>query len=114
MFRVLQNAIFCFCSRIALGVLCLCFTLDRTKASDFSAPTPTPSSRVVTIEDPLATDAFRARPDRIQVMVNAGITNLTKTGDVKSAWLSLVSVRDTVGIKVFSAPGPNSGTRPSV
>src|SRR5204862_7129742 len=34
--------------------------------------------------------------------------------DVKSAWLSLVSRNDTVGIKVFSAPGPNSGTRPAV
>jgi hypothetical protein len=48
------------------------------------------------------------------MMVNAGVTNVTRTADLKSAWLSLVSIRDTVGIKVCSAPGPNSGTRPSV
>ena len=30
------------------------------------------------------------------------------------AWRALVSTQDVVGIKVFSAPGPNSGTRPSV
>src|SRR5262249_43616077 len=30
------------------------------------------------------------------------------------AWRSLVSTQDVVGIKVFSAPGPNSGTRPAV
>ena len=83
-------------------------------ASDPVAAPATPAARVVIVEDSLATDAFRPRADRVQGMVNAGLTNITKTADVKSAWLSLVSTRDTVGLKVFSAPGPNSGTRPSV
>src|SRR5262249_4636946 len=30
------------------------------------------------------------------------------------AWSSLISTQDTVGIKVFSAPGHTSGTRPAV
>lgn len=47
-------------------------------------------------------------------MVDRGITNLTGAASVKAAWLSLVSTQDTVGIKVFSEPGPNSGTRPAV
>src|SRR5690606_6721030 len=34
--------------------------------------------------------------------------------DPSAAWLSLVSTQDTVGIKVFSDPGPNSGTRRAV
>lgn len=47
-------------------------------------------------------------------MVAAGLTNLTGTASVPAAWRTLVSTQDVVGIKVFSAPGPNSGTRPAV
>ena len=47
-------------------------------------------------------------------MVNRAITNLTQKPTVPEAWRSLVSTQDVVGIKVLSAPGPNSGTRPAV
>ena len=47
-------------------------------------------------------------------MVNRAITSLTHKPTVPEAWRSLVSTQDVVGIKVFSAPGPNSGTRPAV
>ena len=47
-------------------------------------------------------------------MVTQGITNLTLTATTTNAWLSLVSTNDLVGIKVYSVPGPNSGTRPAV
>src|SRR2546423_11123221 len=47
-------------------------------------------------------------------MVNRAITNLTEKSSVSAAWRSLVSTQDVVGIKVFSPPGPNSGTRPAV
>jgi hypothetical protein len=47
-------------------------------------------------------------------MVDRAITNLTGKATVPGSWLSLVSTQDVVGIKVFSAPGPNSGTRPAV
>ena len=47
-------------------------------------------------------------------MVNRAITNLTGKIGVKEAWLSLVSTQDVVGVKVYSVPGPNSGTRPAV
>ena len=47
-------------------------------------------------------------------MVNRAITNLTEKASPNEAWLSLVSTQDTVGLKVYSAPGPNSGTRPAV
>jgi hypothetical protein len=39
---------------------------------------------------------------------------LTGKPDLKQAWLSLVSTKDVVGIKVYSGPGRNSGTRPAV
>lgn len=47
-------------------------------------------------------------------MANRAITNLTRKATVADAWRSLVTTQDIVGIKVFSAPGPNSGTRPAV
>ena len=47
-------------------------------------------------------------------MANRAITNLTRKATVSDAWRSLVTTQDIVGIKVFSVPGPNSGTRPAV
>ena len=71
-------------------------------------------ARVVVVTDPDATEAFRPRPEKIRAMVSRAITNLTEKATVSEAWRSLVSTQDVVGIKVFSPPGPNSGTRPSV
>jgi hypothetical protein len=47
-------------------------------------------------------------------MFNRGIEKLTGKSDVKSAWRTFVSPKDVVGLKVYSGPGPNSGTRPAV
>src|ERR1041385_6505968 len=83
-------------------------------AAAFSEGHTPPRARVVIIQDSRATDAFRPRPDRIHEMVSEGITNLTRTTSVSEAWRTIVSTQDVVGIKVFSAPGANSGTRPAV
>jgi hypothetical protein len=97
--------------------LCLCqLLLARAPAQEPPSPARTnaPRARVVIVEDPDATYDLQPVPDRIQAMVERGITNLTGKTTVSNAWLSLVSTNDTVGIKVYSAPGPNSGTRPAV
>lgn len=47
-------------------------------------------------------------------MVDRGIRQLTGKGSAAAAWSSLVSTQDFVGIKVYSAPGLNSGTRTAV
>lgn len=47
-------------------------------------------------------------------MLDAALTNLTGKPDSAAAWRSLVSTQDVVGIKVYSLPGPLSGTRPAV
>jgi hypothetical protein len=47
-------------------------------------------------------------------MVNRGIERLTGKTDLKLAWLTLVAPTDVIGLKVYSDPGPNSGTRPAV
>ena len=47
-------------------------------------------------------------------MVDAGVTNLTGKTDLGAAWRTIASSNDIVGIKVFSAPGADAGTRPAV
>ncbi len=89
--------------------------LPSAQAADpFYSDNRAPPLQVVSVHDPAATDAFRPDVGRVRVMVDRAITNLTKKTNVPAAWLSLVATQDVVGIKVFSAPGPNSGTRPAV
>jgi hypothetical protein len=68
----------------------------------------------VVVHDPQATDAFKPNPERVRDMTRRAITNLTGRATPAAAWASLVNPKDVVGIKVFSTPGPDSGTRPAV
>lgn len=94
--------------------LTACCALAAQAADPLSTRGVTPRAFVVTTQDPRATDSFRPRLDRVRLMVNRAMTNLTRQATVPDAWRSLVSTQDVVGVKVFSAPGPNSGTRPAV
>ena len=47
-------------------------------------------------------------------MVERGLKDVTGKNSSRDGWLSLVSTQDVVGLKVFSAPGETSGTRPAV
>jgi len=78
-----------------------------------STPKP-PQSRVVIVHDPAATEAFKPVPNLVRTMVDAGITRLTGKTNLTAAWLSFVSPKDVVGLKVLSAPGADAGTRPAV
>src|SRR5205823_11657092 len=73
-----------------------------------------PAARVVIVRDAEATEAFQARPERVRAMVENGLTNVTHQGSGGAAWRSLVSTQDFLGLKVYSGPGPTSGTRPAV
>lgn len=99
-----------------LGLLLCLLLAARAPAQEpgSSAKANTRRARVVIVQDPDATYDLQPVPEKIQAMVERGLTNLTGKTTVTDAWLSLVSPRDTVGIKVYSAPGPNSGTRPAV
>jgi hypothetical protein len=76
--------------------------------------TPTPQARVVIVENAKATMAFEPQPDVVRTMVDSGITQLAGKTNVGEAWRTFVSTNDVVGLKVLSAPGPHSGTRPAV
>jgi hypothetical protein len=73
-----------------------------------------PPVRVVAAQSPQATDAFMPREDVVQSLVDKAVLSLTEKSDLASAWLSLVTTQDIVGIKVYSLPGATAGTRPAV
>jgi len=84
-------------------------------ATDFlPLPTTNAVARVVVVQGDNLLNAFLPNDDRVAAAFNHGLTNFTRTADVTAAWRSLVATNDTVGIKVFSEPGPLSGSRPAV
>ena len=95
---------------LATGFSCL--IAIAAPAVDLHATTNTgPQARVVTVCDPNAMDAFKPRADVIRAMVECGMTRLAGKKSIGNAWRSFISTQDIVGIKVYSPPGPNSGTR---
>lgn len=72
------------------------------------------TGRILIVEHPDATQAFSAQPDPIKRMIKEGLAEFTGKPTVSQAWLNLVSTQDIIGIKVHSAPGAMSGTRPAV
>jgi hypothetical protein len=86
----------------------------QAATNDIALRPAAPGAQIYTVKDPEATDAFQPRADHVQTMVDCAITSLTGKASVPDAWKSIVSTQDIVGIKVFSEPGPNSGTRPAV
>src|SRR5688572_48232 len=74
----------------------------------------TSATRAVIIHDARATVAFEADATVVRSMVDRGLLAWTAKSDIAQAWRHLISTQDTVGIKVFSSPGPNTGSRPVV
>lgn len=94
------------------GALVFCSPLFA--AESLSLTPPSPRTQVVTAYNPLATVAFKPVPEIVDAMVNQAITNLTGKPTVATAWASLVGTNETIGIKVYTAPGSDTGTRPPV
>src|SRR5882672_8137855 len=98
-------------SRLAATVFCLAGF--QARAADLPSPHPTNSmARVVIVENTNAISNFQPDETVVQTMVNRGLENFTGKTTASEAWRSLVSTQDVVGIKVFSAAGELSGTRP--
>ena len=95
-------------------MLLLCATFIAAVGESRPASTNSaPSSRVVIVQEPAATQAFTFRPEVVRQMVRRGMTQLTGRANAAKAWQTLVTAKDIVGIKVFSAPGADAGTRPA-
>ena len=102
--------------RILVAVWVYVGVLAAIAAAAEPAPAapPAPPPRIVIVKDPEATATFQVQPHVMQRMVDRAVTHLTGKADVRIAWLQLVSTQDVVGIKVYSSPGPTSGTHPAV
>ncbi|MBL9136922.1 MAG: DUF362 domain-containing protein [Verrucomicrobiales bacterium] len=107
-------------TRVILILLLICqpFCL-RSDEIGFSQPallgTVEPGQpRVVIVKDPAATRQLAPQPDVVASMVSRGVMAFTGQTSPNAAWRSLVSTQDVVGVKVYSPPGPASGTRPAV
>ena len=101
-----------------LFLLCL---LSKAAASTLTAAEPAkafpllaPRGRVVVVRDANAITNFNPNSAKVEGLVRRGLTNLTGQPTAALAWRSLISTQDIVGIKVYSAPGKTSGTRPAV
>jgi len=94
---------------LMVGPLLLAHTLAAQDSVSFK-----PANRlakVVAINDPLATATFKADPQRVEAMVNTGLMRLTEKATAAAAWTNLVSPNEIIGIKVYTAPGADVGTR---
>jgi len=93
---------------------CACL-IQNVWSQSYTLPDTTNAGvRVVVVTNAQATEAYHARRAPVEEMVRRGIIQLTGATTEREAWLSVVSTQDVVGIKVYSKPGPNSGTRPAV
>lgn len=80
----------------------------------FSNQSGASGARVVTAHDPNATRAYQAQPEIVRALLDRAVLHFSGKSNVALAWRTFVKTNDTVGIKVYSAPGSRSGTRPSV
>ncbi|HIG29132.1 MAG TPA: DUF362 domain-containing protein [Verrucomicrobiales bacterium] len=100
---------------VFLSLCCSFLIASNTPKSPYPFPTlEQAKSRVSVVYSPRATAAFLPNPDTLNQMVETGLTDLTGQEDIISAWHSLLKVEDIIGIKVFSGPGPVTGTNPRV
>jgi len=89
-------------------------TAEKLTMSVAAQPAPVPLARVVAVVEPGATQAFQARPEKIPSMIERGLLRLTGQTNIVQAWRSLATTNETLGVKIHSAPGAQSGTRPAV
>jgi hypothetical protein len=68
----------------------------------------------VIVEDVAATEAYKPNAPVIRALVDRGITAFTRTTNSGDAWKTFVRTNDVVGIKVYSRPGSQVGTRIAV
>ena len=116
MFKVSRNRLFKareLLIAFAWGALPL-VGLAQSSQSQLLPEQRSTATRVVIVQNSEATDAFEPRLELVRPMIEHGLTALTGKSTVASAWLSLISTQDIVGLKVYCGPGAASGTRPAV
>lgn len=98
----------CVCAAVGAG------PVPPAQRAASPAKPPPAKAQIFIVQDSAAVHAFNPQSDRVRAMVGRGVRALTGKSTELAAWRSLVSTQDTVGIKVYSSPGPTSGTRRTV
>lgn len=95
---------------------CAILFAPPARASEAFGPSNISSNhgRVLIVQNRRATEAFSPKRPVIREMLQAGLERFTAKSNLTQAWRALVSTQDVIGIKVYSSPGPSSGTRPAV
>ena len=102
-------------ARAQFILLALLLLTGRLRAAEsLPAPASAATARVVLVQGQNLLSAYLPDNARVEAAFNRGLTQFTHSRDAAAAWLALVTTNDTVGIKVFSTPGPLCGTRPAV
>jgi len=85
----------------------------RPAAADLPAisPADTSPARVLKVTGERLLDTYIPDNERVASTFNHGLETFTRTATPAAAWLTLVKTNDTVGLKVYSVPGPICGTR---
>jgi hypothetical protein len=100
---------------LLIGARFLVYGESLPEPAEGSNPPKNPDlGRVLIVESSRATVAFTPQLTAVTNMLERGLLAFTGKESVAKAWRGLISTQDVVGIKVFSAPGRNSGTRPVV
>ena len=102
-------------ARIQIRLFALLGFIIPISAQDYvPLHTANPTARVVMAEGKNLLNAYLADDARVKEVFNRGLTQFTHTPNAAAAWRSLVATNDVVGIKVYSVPGPLTGSRPAV
>jgi len=100
--------------KFAILLLIFCPLRPASSAELAEAAGTAGHGRVLAASHPEATLAFTPQAAVINRMVAQGIAEFAGLPTAREAWHSLISTQDVIGIKVHSAPGRTSGTRPVV
>ena len=87
-----------------VALILFCAIVSGLAQAQTPQPAPTPSI-VYSVHDPGAIKDYKTNPRIVREMVNRLVLAATGQSDVATAWSSLVSPSDKVGIKICAAGG---------
>jgi Domain of unknown function (DUF362) len=87
---------------------------SASAAELFPLPGTNAAAHVTIVQSENIMTAFQPDAAAVEERFNLGFIIFSRGTNLADGWRKLVSTNDTVGIKVFSQPGPVSGTRPAV
>ncbi|MFN0066750.1 MAG: hypothetical protein ACKVYV_03850 [Limisphaerales bacterium] len=88
--------------------------LPQLSLPPLGGPVATNRPLVVVVGDDGATEAYIPQAAVVEAMVRRGVATVTRRPDAAEGWRSLIRSNDVVGLKVYSLPGADGGTRPAV